>query len=123
MKGRAYANAVIPKANGMASRLTQEAQGYKTRVVETATGDAERFGKVLSQYEKAPEVTRDRLYIDTMRDIYANTKRFLVESKSGSNLLYLPFDKLMEKSAQESSATNAAETPVAEPQVRRHQRQ
>lgn len=114
-EGQAYANAVIPKANGMASRLTQEAQGYKTRVVETATGDAERFGKVLSQYEKAPEVTRDRLYIDTMRDIYANTKKVLVESKSGSNLLYLPFDKLMEKSAQESSATNATETPVAEP--------
>lgn len=108
-EGQAYANAVIPKAKGLASRLTQEAEGYKARVVETATGDAERFEKVLQQYEKAPTVTRDRMYIDTLRDVYASTNKVLVDSKSGNNLLYLPLDKLIEKSAV------AAPAPVADP--------
>lgn len=107
-EGQAYANAVVPAAKGLASRLTQEAEGYKARVVETATGDAERFSKVLAEYDKAPQVTRDRLYIDAMRDIYSNTKKVLVESKSGSNLLYLPFEKLLEQSAAKPAA-NAAQ--------------
>ena len=98
-EGQAYANAVVPVARGMASRLNQEAEAYKARVVETARGDAERFSKVLEQYEKAPQVTRDRIYIDAMRDVYSNTKKVLVESKGASNLLYLPFDKLLEQSA------------------------
>lgn len=106
-EGEAYANAVIPKARGLASRLRQEAEGYKARVVDTATGDAERFNKVLAEYEKAPRVTRDRMYVDAMRDIYANSAKVYVDSKSGNNLLYLPFDKLMSK-----SAVNAAEVEV-----------
>lgn len=110
-EGQAYANAVIPAARGLASRLVQEAEGYKARVVETATGDAERFGRVLDEYEKAPKVTRDRIYIDAMRDIYAATKKVLVNSTSGSNLLYLPFEKLLEQSAQ------AAQTQTVVPQA------
>lgn len=101
-EGQAYANAVVPAARGTASRLVQEAEGYKARVVETATGDAARFSMVLEQYQKAPKVTRDRIYIDAMRDIYASTKKVLVDSRSSSNLLYLPFDKLLEQSAQQA---------------------
>lgn len=119
-EGEAYANAVIPKAKGLASRLTQEAEGYKARVVETATGDAERFEKVLEQYEKAPTVTRDRMYIDTLRDVYASTNKVLVDSKSGNNLLYLPLDKLIEKSAVAApapavSADAGAQQAVTQP--------
>lgn len=110
-EGQAYANAVVPVARGMASRLNQEAEAYKARVVETARGDAERFSKVLEQYEKAPQVTRDRIYIDAMRDVYSNTKKVLVESKGASNLLYLPFDKLLEQSA--SAAKTQAQNSAA----------
>ncbi len=105
-EGQAYANAVVPAARGTASRLVQEAEGYKARVVETATGDAERFSLVLEQYQKAPKVTRDRIYIDAMRDIYASTKKVLVDSRSSSNLLYLPFDKLLEQSAQQARSAS-----------------
>lgn len=110
-EGQAYANAVVPAAKGLASRLVQEAEGYKARVVDTAAGDAERFGKVFAEYRKAPEVTRDRLYIDAMRDIYANTKKVFVESRSGSNLLYLPFEKLLSEAAK--SAAPASAVPAA----------
>lgn len=98
-EGQAYANAVVPVARGTAARLLQEAEGYKSRVIETATGDAARFSMVLSQYEKAPQVTRERIYIDAMRDIYASTRKVLVDSRAGSNLLYLPLDKLINQSA------------------------
>ena len=108
-EGQAYANAVVPVARGMASRLVQEAEAYKARVVQTAQGDAERFSKVLEQYEKAPQVTRDRMYIDAMSDLYANTKKVLVQTQGASNLLYLPFDKLLEQSA----AAGQAAVPAA----------
>lgn len=117
-EGQAYANAVVPVARGTASRLVQEAEAYKARVVQTAAGDSERFTKVLEQYEKAPQVTRDRLYIDAMKEVYSGTKKVLVEGKSSSNLLYLPFDKLLEKSAAEAavraqSAPSASGMPAA----------
>lgn len=111
-EGQAYANAVVPAAKGLASRLVQEAEGYKARVVDTAAGDAERFGKVFAEYRKAPEVTRDRLYIDAMRDIYANTKKVFVESRSGSNLLYLPFEKLLSEAAKSSAPASAGQSAV-----------
>ncbi len=111
-EGQAYANAVVPAAKGLASRLVQEAEGYKARVVDTAAGDAERFGKVFAEYRKAPEVTRDRLYIDAMRDIYANTKKVFVESRSGSNLLYLPFEKLLSEAAKSAAPASAGQAAV-----------
>ena len=109
-EGQAYANDVIPKARGMAARLSQEAEGYKARVVETAKGDAVRFKQVLAQYQKAPEVTRDRMYIDTMQQILENTTKVYVDTKDGNNLLYLPFDKLMEQSR--GAVTPAAGIPA-----------
>ena len=94
-EGQAYANDVIPKAQGTAARLREEAEGYKARVVAQAEGDAKRFASVLAEYQKAPVVTRDRMYIDTMQQIYSNVSKVLVDSRNNSNLLYLPLDKLL----------------------------
>ncbi len=99
-EGEAYANDVVPKARGLAERLRQEAEGYKAKVVSQAEGDASRFEQVFTEYEKAPKVTRDRMYIDTMQQILHNTQKVLIDSKSSNNLLYLPLDKLIEKSAR-----------------------
>ncbi|WP_211451330.1 FtsH protease activity modulator HflK [Collimonas antrihumi] len=98
-EGQAYANDVIPKARGAASRLLQEAEAYSARVTANAEGDASRFKQVLTEYQKAPAVTRDRMYLDTMQQIFANTTKVMVDAKSGSNLLYLPLDKLIAQSA------------------------
>jgi membrane protease subunit HflK len=98
-EAQAYANDVIPRAVGAASRLTQEADGYKSRIVAQAQGDAQRFKSLLAEYQRAPQVTRDRLYIETMQQIYGNVTKILIESRQGSNLLYLPLDKIMQQVA------------------------
>jgi membrane protease subunit HflK len=94
-EGQSYANDVIPKARGVASRLMEEAQGYKERVVAQSEGEASRFKQVLVEYTKAPQVTRERLYQDTMQQVLSNTTKVMVDDKQGGNLLYLPLDKLM----------------------------
>ena len=95
-EAQAYANDVVPRAVGAASRLKEEAEGYKSRIIAQAQGDGQRFRSVLNEYQKAPQVTRDRMYIDAMQQIYSNVTKVLVESKQGSNLLYLPLDKIMQ---------------------------
>jgi membrane protease subunit HflK len=107
-EAEAYANDVVPRAVGSASRLKQEADAYKARIVAQATGDAERFKSVLAEYQKAPQVTRDRMYIDTMQQIYANVGKVMVDSRQGSNLLYLPLDKLMAATATPPAAAGNA---------------
>ncbi|QDQ28203.1 FtsH protease activity modulator HflK [Chitinimonas arctica] len=97
--GTAYSNDVVPKARGNAARLLQEAEGYKRRVIAEAEGNASRFSQVVAEYSKAPQVTRDRMYLDTMQEIMSNSSKVLVDQKAGSgNLLYLPLDKLMQLS-------------------------
>ncbi|MFC5474804.1 FtsH protease activity modulator HflK [Paraherbaspirillum soli] len=103
-EGQAYANDVIPKARGAASRLLQEAEAYSARVTANAEGDASRFKQVLTEYQKAPAVTRDRMYLDTMQQIFANTTKVMVDAKSGSNLLYLPLDKLIAQSSASAAS-------------------
>lgn len=95
-EGQAYANDVIPKARGTASRLLEEANGYKARVVAQAEGDASRFKQILVEYSKAPEVTRQRMYLETMQQVLSNNNKVLLDARSGGNLLYLPLDKLMQ---------------------------
>ena len=95
-EGQAYANDVIPRAVGSASRLKEEADAYKARIVAQAEGDSQRFRSVLGEYQKAPQVTRDRMYIDAMQQVYSNVTKVMVESRQGSNLLYLPLDKIMQ---------------------------
>ena len=106
--GQAYANDVIPKARGNASRLSAEAAGYKLKVESEATGNASRFEQILTQYNKAPEVTRQRLYLDAQEQIMSNTSKVIVDQKGGNSLLYLPLDKLMETSR--AANTGAAAT-------------
>lgn len=112
---QAYANDVIPKATGTASRLKEESEAYKARIVAQAQGDAGRFSQVLAEYQKAPQVTRDRMYTDAMQQIYASTTKVLVDSRQGSNLLYLPLDKLMHMTGANASPTpsDAASPNVA----------
>ena len=110
-EGQAYANDILPRVEGAAARLKEEAEGYKARVVAQAEGDAQRFKSVLTEYQKAPQVTRDRMYLDAMQQIYSNVTKVLVDSKQGSNLLYLPLDKLM----QAATAAQAAQDVVVMP--------
>ncbi|HSW05769.1 FtsH protease activity modulator HflK [Aquabacterium sp.] len=117
-EGQAYASDVIPKARGAAARLREEAEGYRQRVIAQADGDAQRFRSVLAEYQKAPAVTRDRMYIDTMQQVYSNVSKVLVDSKSGSNLLYLPLDKLLQQAGAGPTVTPMQTTPpstAAEP--------
>jgi membrane protease subunit HflK len=118
-EGQAYANEVVPRARGMASRLLEEANGYTTEVVQKSEGDAARFRAILVEYQKAPSVTRDRLYLDMMQSVLGTTPKVVVDQKSGSgSLLYLPLDKLIQQSgpgAAEATAPAAPRPP--EPQV------
>jgi membrane protease subunit HflK len=114
-EGQAYANDVIPKARGTAARLLQEAEGYRARVVETAEGDAARFRQVASAYSAAPQVTRDRLYLETMQQIFSNATTVMIDVRSSSPLLYLPFDKLMQQSAGEPVTVRPAPNLPLEP--------
>ncbi len=110
-EGEAYANQVVPVAIGNAARLIQESEGYKQRVIENSTGDASRFKQILVEYSKAPVVTRDRLYLDMMQDVLSSTNKILVDQKNSNNLLYLPLDKLIEKSSSTPSPAPVPETP------------
>ncbi len=119
-EAQAYANDVVPRAVGTASRLKEEADAYKARIVAQATGDAQRFKSVLAEYQKAPQVTRDRMYVDAMQQIYGSVTKVLVDSRQGSNLLYVPLDKLMQMSGTPGDATapgagSATSTPAAVP--------
>ena len=111
-EAQAYANDVIPRAVGTASRLTEEAAAYKARIVAQSQGDAQRFSAVLAEYQKAPQVTRDRMYLETMQQIYGNVTKVLVESRQGSNLLYLPLDKIMQGVSQTAPAAGLEAPPA-----------
>jgi len=136
-EGQSYANEVIPKASGAAARLTEEAEAYKQKAIAGAEGDASRFKQVLAEYSKAPQITRDRMYIETMQQVYANTSKVMIDVRSGNPLLYLPLDKLVQQSgsgtgglqvepsgagAARAPATEAAAAPVGEARSRDAQR-
>ena len=111
--GQAYANDVIPRARGNAARLLEEANGYRERVVAQSEGDSARFKAILTEYQKAPKVTKDRLYLDAMQEIYTNVTKVIVDTKSNSQLLYLPLDKLIEKTGPSSQETSNASNAAA----------
>lgn len=117
-----YANGVVPEARGQAQRIIEDANGYRDEVVSRAKGEADRFTKLVAEYRKAPEVTRERLYLDTMQEVFSNTSKVLVTgNKNGqSNLLYLPLDKMVESGrntstppASSAAASNEAGTRAA----------
>src|SRR5262245_27252876 len=116
-EGQTYANDVIPKAKGMAARLTQEAEGYRQKVVEQANGDAARFRSIVVEYNKAPQVTRDRLYLEAVEQVMTNTTKVLVDQKGGNSLLYLPLDRLMQMSgARQPEPAAQAQQQAAPPE-------
>ncbi|MFZ6672414.1 FtsH protease activity modulator HflK [Undibacterium sp. Xuan67W] len=125
-EGQAYANQVIPIARGEASRMLQESEAYQSRIVATAEGNASRFKQVLAEYQKAPAVTRDRMYLETMQQIFSSTTKVMMDAKAGNNMIYLPLDKLVpgtEASAagkavpSSTTTTPAAPTPPATEQI------
>jgi len=93
-ESRVHANSVIPEARGQAARILQEAEGYKQATIARADGDATRFGLVLEQYREAPEITRKRLYLQTMEDVFGRSSKVLLDAESNGNILYLPLDKM-----------------------------
>jgi membrane protease subunit HflK len=113
-KAEAYANTIIPKAEGEADQIRVQAEQYKQTLIARATGDADRFKLLLGQYEKAPGVTRERLYLETMQDVIGRSKKVLVDIKKGNNLIYLPLDQLVSKQTQQNETnadTNTNQTP------------
>jgi membrane protease subunit HflK len=110
-EGQAYANSVIPRARGAASRLEAEASGYQQRVIASAVGEASRFEQVLAEYAKAPGVTRERIYIETMQQVLGSTSKIMMDYSGSGNLLYLPLDKLMQRAGVEAGA-GAAQPPT-----------
>jgi len=103
LESEAYANGIIPVAQGAAARIQQDAQAYKARVIALSEGEASRFTQLEAAYQQSPEVTRRRMYMDTVESVLARAHKVLIDSRSGSNLVYLPIEKLLEKSASRES--------------------
>ncbi|MEY1660998.1 FtsH protease activity modulator HflK [Isoalcanivorax beigongshangi] len=106
-EAEAYANSLIPEARGRAQRLREEAQAYRAESVDRAEGEAERFGKLLTEYRRAPEVTRERLYLETLEAVFGNSSKVLVDSEGSNNMMYLPLDQLMRERAASGTGSNA----------------
>jgi membrane protease subunit HflK len=106
-EAESYRNEVMPKARGAAARLREEADAYKKEVIAKAEGEAERFTQLLKEYRKAPAVTRDRLYLDMMESVLANSSKVMVDVQGSNNLLYLPLDKLMSRAAAADTLTDS----------------
>lgn len=111
-EARVHANSVIPEARGQAARILQEAEGYKQATIALAEGDATRFGLVLEEYRKAPEITRKRLYLQTMEDVFGRSSKVLLDAESNGNVLYLPLDKL---AGDSNTSGRASMPPVVTP--------
>jgi membrane protease subunit HflK len=110
-EAQAYANDVVPRARGTAARMLEEAEGYKARIVAQAEGDTDRFDAVQGEYAKAPAVTRERLYLDTMQQLYSKSSKVLIDSKGNNSMIYLPLDKLLSQGSQ-TPARSAAAAPA-----------
>lgn len=111
-EAQAYANDVVPRARGVAARLLQEAEGYRQKVIANAQGEASRFSQVLAEYQKAPVVTRQRLYLDSMEQVMTRSAKVVVDQKGGNNLLYLPLDKLQQMVSQPYAASPEVLSPA-----------
>jgi len=116
-EAEAYANEVVPKARGAAARLLEESEAHKQRVIARAEGDTGRFKQLLAEYEKAPEVTRERLYLDTMEEVLGQTSTLLVDVKNSNNLLYLPIDKLQKPASSLAPPKDTESTMITTPEI------
>ena len=128
-EAQSYANGIVPEARGRAQRMMEESNAYRDQVIARAQGEAQRFEQLLAEYKKAPDVTRERLYIDTVQSVFANTNKVMVDVDGGNNLLYLPLDKIMEQSqgnrnnSQSDQGSRANYSDGSDQRVRRERRQ
>ncbi|WP_298015758.1 FtsH protease activity modulator HflK [uncultured Castellaniella sp.] len=107
-EGNAYASQVLPEAEGQAARMIQEAEGYSARVIGQAQGNTSRFDSVATEYAKAPAITRERMYLETMQDIFTDTAKVMIDAPVGNNMLYLPLDKIMQQAARGNGAASGS---------------
>lgn len=114
-EAEAYSNDIIPKARGQAARMEQEAAAYRDQIIAQANGETERFLKVLEQYQKAPVVTRERLYLDAMESVLSNSNKVMIDVKKGNNLMYLPLDRLQSRSGSSLTAKEIEDMQQALP--------
>jgi membrane protease subunit HflK len=114
-EAQAFADDILPQAKGKATRLLQDAEAYRASVVSVATGNAARFDKIVAEYAKAPAVTRDRMYIETMQQILSSTSKVMIDAKTGTNQIYLPLDRLLAQSTANEAARSAGSGPVMVP--------
>ena len=105
-EAEAYANDIIPRARGTAARIMQEAEAYKASVVARAEGEASRFEQIYDEYRKAPQITRDRLYIESLEEVLNNSTKLLIDQKNGNNIIYLPLDQIIQRRNSGTSNTN-----------------
>ncbi len=117
LQAEAYSNTLIPEAEGIAKRIITEAEAYKERVILDAMGETQRFNLILPGYEKAPQVTRTRMYMDAMEEVLGKTTKVIVNGNSGNNLIYLPLDKIMDKNMSQSKVTQPLVTIQQKPEV------
>ena len=108
LEAEKYAQDLIPRARGAAQRILQDAEAYRDRVIADAEGQANRFLALLNEYEKAPKVTRDRLYLDAVEEVYKNSNKVILDSQGSGNLLYLPIDKLMNESGRRDNNSSTS---------------
>jgi membrane protease subunit HflK len=116
-EAEAYANDIIPRARGTSARRVQEAEAYREEIIQKAKGESDRFLKVLAEYNRAPEVTRERLYLEAMESVLANSNKVMVDVKQGGSLMYLPVDKLMQSQRQKSVSPPNETTSVSPREV------
>jgi membrane protease subunit HflK len=109
-QAQAYANGVIPEARGKSQRLIEEAEAYKAEVIARAEGESDRFEKLLAEYKRAPQVTRERLYLDAVENVMSNASKVMVDVKGGNNMIYLPLDRMGNRG--NASAVDSAPIPV-----------
>lgn len=121
-EAQAYANEIIPKARGAAARLNQEAEGYEVRIVERAKGESERFDQLLVEYEKAPKVTRKRLYLEAKEKLYRNTNKVLVNVENGNNMFYMPLNQLAQTNSNLNQNSNFQKSTMNQKNIRDSER-
>jgi modulator of FtsH protease HflK len=114
-EAQAFADDILPQAKGRAARLLQDAEAYRASVVSVATGNAARFDKIVAEYAKAPAVTRDRMYIETMQQVLSSTSKVMIDAKTGTNQIYLPLDRLLAQSTANEAARGSGSGPVMAP--------
>ena len=113
-EAQSYANGIVPEARGLAQRTIEEANAYRDQVIAKAEGESERFKQLLAEYEKAPEVTRERLYLDAIESVMQNSSKVLIDVEGGNNMMYLPLDKIAQQSTGNSIGRSISESDLSE---------